>query len=189
MIAAPDRRPSVRFARNDFVDTAMSHNRGLFARVATSVVIGGLAAAHMLYPQFIPDAISVGLILLALVPWLAPMIASIEVPGVGKIVLQEVKDLRKDVDALQFLLSGFVTDWEYQHLQKLAAPEPFEYKRGPNKDDRFVAEVIRLRDFGLIAKRIEHSLWDIPLTGDLKDFVKLTERGETYLRLRKKGAS
>lgn len=85
---------------------------------------------------------------------------------------------------MRFLLSGLVTEWEFAHLQKLAGSEPFGCQRGPGKDDRFVGEIIRLRDFGLISKRLDYSLWDIPLSGDLKQHVHLTERGTAYLKLR-----
>ncbi len=144
----------------------------------------------MVFPRFIPDAISIGLILFAVIPWISPIIQSIEVAGVGKLVLQvqEVKknqaNLQDEVDALRFLLSGFVTDWEYEHLRKLAGGLPFEYQRGAGKDDRFTGEVIRMRDFGLISKRISYALWDIPLSGNLKDYVELTDRGRSYLKLR-----
>jgi hypothetical protein len=159
-------------------------------RVIVSLAAGVAAAAHMVFPAFIPDAIAAGLILLALVPWLSPIIKTIEVTGVGKLELQvqQVREkqavLQQEVDALRFLLTGFVTDWELAHLKKLAEPTPFAYQRGSGKDDRFVNELIRLRDFGLISKRIEYSLWDIPLSGDLKEYVRLSDRGRAYLNLR-----
>ena len=57
------------------------------------VTCGALAAAilHVLVPTFVPDAITAGFLALALVPWLAPLIKSVEIPGVGKVELQEVR--------------------------------------------------------------------------------------------------
>jgi len=55
-------------------------------------------------------------------PWLAPIIKSVEVAGLGKLELkvEEVKEkqttLQVEVDGLRFLVSGFVNDWEYSHL-------------------------------------------------------------------------
>jgi hypothetical protein len=37
------------------------------------------------------DGVTLGLVVLALLPWLAPLIKSIEIPGIGKIELQEIK--------------------------------------------------------------------------------------------------
>jgi len=168
----------------------MSKDSTVFLRAAVSIVAIVTAVAHMLLPRFILDAFTAGLIILAFLPWLSPIIKSIEVAGVGKLELkvEEVREkqalLREEVDGLRFLVSGFVTEWEHLHLKKLATEDPFNYQRGSNKDDRFTNEIIRLRDFGLIAKRIDYSLYDIPLSGDLKQYVELTERGRTYLKLR-----
>lgn len=159
-------------------------------RIALSTVAVVAAVIHMLFPRFIPDAITAGLLILAFVPWLSPLIKSIDIPGLGRLELQvkrvegEQALLREEVDSLRFLVSGFVTDWELTHLKKLASGAPFDYQRASGKDDRFINEIIRLRDFGLIAKRIDYALYDIPLSGDLKQYVELTERGRTYLKLR-----
>jgi hypothetical protein len=103
------------------------------------------------------------------------------------IQLQEVRQkqerLKEELDALRFLLTGFVTKFEIGHLEKLLLEGPFDYKRGENKDDRFVHELIRLWDFRLIDKRNVGTFWDIPLTGNLKDYAEITEDGRQYLAL------
>jgi len=50
-----------------------------------------VAIGHAIWPAVTVDAVTLGLLVLAVVPWLAPIIKSIELPGVGKIELQEVK--------------------------------------------------------------------------------------------------
>jgi hypothetical protein len=103
--------------------------------------------------------------------------------------IQEVQQnqdrLQGEVDALRFLVTGFVNDYELVHLTKLADDGPFDYHRGPNRDDRFVQELVRLRDFGLVEKYNVASMWDIPLRGNLKDYIRITQRGREYLKLRK----
>jgi hypothetical protein len=173
----------------------MSKDPAVVLRVAVSAGAIIAAVAHMLFRTFIPDAITAGLIILAFVPWLSPIIKSIEVTGLGKLELnklelkvEDVKEkqalLREEVDGLRFLVSGFVTDFELIHLKKLAGEARFDYVKGAGHDDRFINEIIRLRDFGLVKKLIPHSLYDIPRSGDLRDYVELTERGRTYLKLR-----
>lgn len=49
------------------------------------------AAVHVVFPQIVPDAITAGLIALAILPWLAPLVRSVEIPGVGKVELQQVQ--------------------------------------------------------------------------------------------------
>ena len=41
-----------------------------------------------------------------------------------------------------------------------------------------------MRDYGLVEKIGLPSMWDVPLRGNLKDFIRITPRGERYLRLR-----
>lgn len=145
---------------------------------------------HVSAPRLL-DAVGAGLVIVGLLPWLSSIIKSIEVAGIGKLELQvkEVTErltlLQEEVDGLRFVVSGFVTEWEFVHLTKLAAKGPYEYVRGPNRDDRFVGELVRLRDLGLVEKLVEFSLHDIGFSGDLKAYFKITERGRTYLRLRK----
>lgn len=84
--------------------------------------------------------------------------------GLGKLELQldevakQQGTLRKEIDALRFLLLGFVTDWELVHLRRLNQEGECHYRRGADKGDRFTAEIIRLRDLGLVSKKVSHSL-------------------------------
>ncbi|MFZ5909717.1 MAG: hypothetical protein ACOYYU_06860 [Chloroflexota bacterium] len=50
-----------------------------------------VAVIRIVYPNLSLDAVSLGLIVLALAPWLSPIIKSIEITGIGKIELQELK--------------------------------------------------------------------------------------------------
>lgn len=60
----------------------------------TSVVIRGL------FPSLIKlDAISVALIVIALLPWMRSVIKSIELPGIGKIEMREIDRIAQDARA------------------------------------------------------------------------------------------
>jgi hypothetical protein len=60
-------------------------------KIVISLVCGVLAAAHLLWPGIKPDATTLVLLVLGLMPWLTSVIKSIELPGGFKIDLQEVK--------------------------------------------------------------------------------------------------
>jgi hypothetical protein len=60
-------------------------------RVIISIVALAAIASHLLWPALVIDGITLGLLILAALPWLAPLIKSIEVPGIGKVELQEIK--------------------------------------------------------------------------------------------------
>lgn len=137
----------------------MGTNNRSKLRIVLSAAALLAAGAHMLTPTVIPDAITLGLLLLAIVPWLSPIIESIDVPGEGRLELQvqEVQarqaTLRREVDESRFLVAGFVNDWDFAHLDELSRPGRFEYTRGPNRDDRFVSEIVRLRGFALVSNQ------------------------------------
>jgi hypothetical protein len=67
----------------------MSHP--VYLRVFLTVVAIAVAISHARWPDVKIDGVTLGLVVLAALPWLAPIIKSIELPGVGKIELQEVK--------------------------------------------------------------------------------------------------
>ena len=60
-------------------------------RVGVTTLALAAAAVHILWPEIKIDAITLGLLIIACLPWLAPLIKSIEIPGVGKLELQEIK--------------------------------------------------------------------------------------------------
>jgi hypothetical protein len=49
-----------------------------------------LALAHLIWPKLAIDAITLGLLAIAVIPWLAPLIKSLELPGGWKVELQEM---------------------------------------------------------------------------------------------------
>lgn len=140
-------------------------------------------------PNVLPaDNITVALLIATLFPWIPSLVSSAEFPGGWKVVFRELEAktarLQEDVDALRFLITGFVTQFEIVHLRKLATDEPFPFERSETRDDRFVNELIRLWDFGLISKKNNIDLWKLPISGNLKDYVEINQRGRYYLKLR-----
>ena len=67
--------------------------RGL--RVAVTVGALAAAGAKLIWPNLEIDGVTLGLLIFAVLPWLAPLIKSIELPGIGKVELQ---DLQRRVD-------------------------------------------------------------------------------------------
>jgi len=60
-------------------------------RWSITLICAALFAAHHLWPEFRLDLPSTILVLVAILPWLAPVIKSVEIPGGFKIELQDVK--------------------------------------------------------------------------------------------------
>ena len=51
----------------------------------------GLALAHLLWPSLGIDAVTLALVAMAIVPWLAPLFKSLELPGGWKIQFQDLQ--------------------------------------------------------------------------------------------------
>ncbi|HBQ5984467.1 TPA: hypothetical protein L9A40_002313 [Klebsiella pneumoniae] len=69
------------------------------------IALGALAgvAIHVIWPHLAIDAITLGLIVVALLPWLAPIVKSVELPGGLKVELQEIKETTERVKNVGFL--------------------------------------------------------------------------------------
>lgn len=50
-----------------------------------------LALVHIIWPQLAIDAIALALIVIAILPWLAPLVKSLELPGGWKVEFQELQ--------------------------------------------------------------------------------------------------
>lgn len=96
------------------------------------------------------DAITAGLLALAVLPWLSSINESIEITGIGKLDLLEQRQatLQREIDALRFLVDGFVNDYEIAHLENLARDGSAHHKQGTTRNDRLST---RLSD-GLISR-------------------------------------
>ncbi len=60
-------------------------------RVIVTVAACTIALAHIVRPAINIDAVTSAFLVLALLPWLAPLVKSVELPGGFKVQLQEIK--------------------------------------------------------------------------------------------------
>ncbi|HJR72484.1 MAG TPA: hypothetical protein VJ806_02445 [Luteimonas sp.] len=66
-----------------------SNLRNLKLAVSSSAAL--VAAAHLIWPYIAIDGITLGLLVVAVIPWLAPLVKSVELPGGLKVELQEIQ--------------------------------------------------------------------------------------------------
>jgi len=64
-------------------------------RLRSWVTLGALAVAlaHIVFPRLAIDAVALVLIVVAVVPWLAPLFKSVQIPGGWKVEFQELQDV------------------------------------------------------------------------------------------------
>ena len=137
------------------------------------------------------DAVTLGLLALAAIPWLSDVIQSATMGGFSiefkrlerrqdrQGQLQEEQG--KEIGQLRFLVSNFASPAEFAHLTKLASGEPFPV----NKDGTygfFKQELHRLRELQLIQGQPGKGLRSMDNEGgDVKDHFKITDNGKELL--------
>src|SRR5215472_3411115 len=69
-------------------------------RVRQVVTLGALllALVHILFPQVAIDGVALALIVIAVVPWLAPLFRSLELPGGWKVEFQDLQKVAAKAD-------------------------------------------------------------------------------------------
>ncbi len=93
-------------------------------QVAITLTALGIGAAHLIWPNLKIDAITIVLLIVAVVPWLAPLFKSVEFPGGWKIEFQELERARSKAEAAGLLdLTAQKGDREFS-FQAVADEDP-----------------------------------------------------------------
>jgi len=85
---------------------------------------------------------------------------------------EEIRLLRKEnrLSELKTLIHS-LREIEFQHLRNLLKEGPFRYE----KRSAFIDELRKLRSLGLIRNKSDTPIGGIPATGNLKDYIELTD--------------
>ena len=85
----------------------------------------GLAIVHIAWPRLSIDAITLALLTIGVVPWLAPIIKSLELPGGWKIELQDLQKVATQADNAGLLSSSPDTSLQTAYsFQTIADTDP-----------------------------------------------------------------
>lgn len=97
-------------------------------------------------------------------------------------ILQRLTSLEQEMAASQkekeHIINSLLSDTELNLLEKLALGEVFNYQ----KHHEFDQELRHLRAFGFIENLPGMTISGMPETGDLKDYVRITQNGREYLQ-------
>lgn len=133
------------------------------------------------------DAISLGLAITGLSPWIAAVIQSLKFGGVEvyfREVQREVRRQGLELKHTRFLLSRFIPESEVQHLLRLGGTEPFLMPA----DGGLQGEFQHLFYQGLVKPRSSSQkkgfLPKAPPGQDIRDHYEVTDVGREYLALR-----
>ena len=129
-----------------------------------TVAAGSLFAVHMAL-KYLPalggkwptsegvDTVALGLAAIALVPWIAAFLTSAKFPGGVELAFRGVQQRQlmteRNLEQLRFIVEGFLTRDEYNHLKNIE--QNVEYHVQPGETEALTDELRRLRALGLIA--------------------------------------
>lgn len=164
-------------------------------RLVVSAAALTLIAVKLVRPGARIDAVVLGLLALAAIPWLSDVIQSAKVGGFSIEFKVDELERRQDrqrllqeeqgnqIRQLRFLVSNFANPAEVMHLTKLASDEPFQVVKDGNFP-YFRQELHRLRGLQLIEGRPGKGLRSMEYEGgDVKDHFMITDKGKEFLRL------
>ena len=88
-------------------------------------------------------------------------------------------------ESLKILLENLVRDpYELEHLYRLYEGEQLNIEKPFRKGKSFMAELRHLRDLRLIENQLGKTIGGMAQSGDLRDYVKLTQDGRDYIQSR-----
>lgn len=153
----------------------------LLFSIAAVILLVIRSSIHNFLPS---EGVTIGLLIAVILPWISSFIDTAEFPGGWKFKFRELEAeqvrQKAEIESLRFLISYFVTEFELAHLQKLESGQPFPYQ----KNESFITELRRLRALAMITNYPNKGIRSMPQEGDLRDYFKITDRGNTYLQLR-----
>lgn len=83
-----------------------------------------LALSHIIWPQLAIDAIALALIVIAILPWLAPLIKSLELPGGWKVEFQELQKAASRAESAGLLAAEPSQEEVTFSFQSIATRDP-----------------------------------------------------------------
>jgi hypothetical protein len=134
------------------------------------------------------DAIALGLAVIALIPWIADFLSGAKLPGGIEVAFRAVERRQmlneEAIAQLRFIVDGFLTRDEYQHLINIRSNVEYEVKQ--DATNALAAELRRLRALGLI-EGLGVGGFSTPdgKKRRIGDSFRLTRRGAEYLVMRK----
>ena len=134
------------------------------------------------------DAVGLGLLGLAILPWLSSILETAELPGGIKVKFNRVEEEQKrqarELDWIKLLITLTASDHERAHLHNLASDAPFIAEIRHNSTFEWELRHLTTLDFvGRQPGRGIRSLFAEEGSRDVKEHLIITQRGRDYLRI------
>ncbi|MFZ3382606.1 MAG: hypothetical protein WA144_01645 [Candidatus Methanoperedens sp.] len=123
-----------------------------------------MIAAHIIFPNLSIDAITLALFLVAIIPWLAPLFKSLELPGGWKVEFQELEKAKDKVEK-----AGLLSKEE----ELIPGSRDFSFQMVANEDPNLALAGLRIE--------IEKRLYNIAESNNIKSYNKSVRQLLTIL--------
>ena len=160
--------------------------KSTFLKVFITVAPIALLVLHLRTKSL--DSIALGLLALAILPWLSSILETAELPGGIKVQFRKVKEEQerqaRELEWIKHLITLAVSEHERSHLQKLAADGPFSAETRHNST--FEWELRHLTTLDFVGRQPGHgirTLFATEGTKDVKEHMFITQRGRDHLRI------
>ncbi len=164
-----------------------------------------IIAARIIWPSLLIDAITLGLLIVVILPWLSKLIESAKFPGGWELTFRRIQEeqvqqktkietQQSEIDTLKFLISHFLTEFELMHIENFVSSRPFLVRKDGTTPN-FISELQHLFALGFITRVSGHGFRTLLAqlqSGqyvDVKAHFRITEIGEDYLDLRRQTGS
>jgi hypothetical protein len=174
-----------------------------FPSLLVAIACGALLILHLVLRiayGTIKDGLDIVALALAaggLSPWIASVVQSFKFGGfemsfhdiwsrMGQ-QTSEIEQNRVEIDQLKFLITHFLPDWGFYHLQRLQDDGPYEIDLD-TAPAAFATELRHLRALGFIEHADDKTIHQLVSSGyglkDMKQFFRITDSGQEILRYR-----
>lgn len=173
--------------------------------IQVKLIISLCAAAIIIARVFLPnlkiDAITLGLLIVASLPWFSDILQSAELPGGWKVVFKDIADIREkqnnikkeqelqgqEIQRLTFLMNNFLSQAQLECLRALKSGDKFVFNKKSTLVEQAKDDLRRLFSAGLIARRPGKGFRTLFDQGsdeqNVNEHFCITDQGEEFLDL------
>lgn len=163
-------------------------------KLLISLFLLSILAVHTLSKEFELDAISLGLLGLAALPWFSDFIQSAELPGGWKVVFKDIDEIKqqqeiqgKEIQRLSFLMNNFLNQNQLNCLRAMQAGDHFKFDKRSGVTEQDKDDIRRLFSAGLIDRRPGKGFRTLFDQGEdeqnVNDHFCITDQGIRFLDL------
>lgn len=160
-------------------------------KILISLCALGIIIARIILPNLKIDAITLGLLVVATLPWFADLLDSAELPGGWKFAFKDLKEQQElqgqQIQQLTFLINNFLSQNQLDCLKAMKEGREFLFDKRSSVVEQAKDDIRRLFSAGLIARKPKQGFRTLFDQGsdvqDVNEHFYITDQGKQFLAL------